>query len=144
MSLSTQTQKRLPQIKQGLLKGLNYTQIGAKCGVTERTIDRDVKVWVSSGDFEDWIKEEWIRLHQIVVNESPIEAYKNLTKLVGNMLTRKIERKEQLEIREKVEINITELLANYEPALTRARESNIRQNNPAEQVDSSQANSETS
>jgi len=96
MSLSTQTQKRLPQIKASLLKGLNYEQIGTKCGVTEKTIDRDVKAWVDSGDFENWIKEEWIRLHQIVMNESPVEAYRNLTKLVGQMLTRKIQAKSEI------------------------------------------------
>lgn len=100
MSLSTQTLKRLPTIKAGLLKGLNYTQIGNKCGVTERTIDRDIKVWLESGQFETWIKEEWIRLHNLIIHEEPVEAYRQLTKILAKMVTRKAELKTTEEIRE--------------------------------------------
>lgn len=96
MSLSTQTQKRLPTIKQGLLTGLNYENIGRKCGVTERTIDRDISNWVDSGQFETWIKEEWMRLHNIIVHEDPVEAYRQITKLVRRMVTQKVEAKEEI------------------------------------------------
>ena len=109
MSLSTQILKRLPQIKYGLLHGLTYIQIGESCGVTERTIDRDVKAWVESGEFETWIKQEWVRLHNIILHEDPVEAYRQITKILGHMVTRKIEKKEQKEISEEVvTVNVTE------------------------------------
>ena len=96
MSLSRQTLKRLPIIKAGLLKGLNYTQIGQQCGVTEKTIDRDIKAWVQSGDFERWLREEWLRLHAIIINQNPEEAYKQLSKLLGKTLVRRIEAKTEI------------------------------------------------
>ena len=99
MSLSTQTMKRLPQIKQGLLKGHNYTKIGTSCGVTEKTIDRDVKAWVESGEFETWVKQEWIRLHGLIVKAYPEIAYKELSRIIGRMVTRKVETKEDVTIR---------------------------------------------
>ena len=95
-----QTRKRLPNIKAGLLKGLNYTQIGEKCGVQEKTIDRDIAKWLESGDFETWIKAEWVRLHNIIIHEDPTEAYKQVSKILGRMVTRRVESKHTEEIRE--------------------------------------------
>ena len=109
MSLPQPTLKRLPIIQQGLLKGLTRDQIGAKCGRTEKTIDRDIKAWVESGQFETWIKEEWIRLHHIIIHENPTEAYRQLTRLLGQTLTRRIESKAEITERiELVEIDVSE------------------------------------
>ena len=74
MSLSVQTRKRLPTIKTNLLTGLNYTQIGKKCGVTELTIDRDIKAWVTTGEFDTWLREEFLRLHAQIIHDDPVEA----------------------------------------------------------------------
>lgn len=101
MSLSTSTLKRLPTIKQSLRKGLNREQIGAKCGVTEKTIDRDMKAWVNSGLFEIWLKEEFLDLHNYARDADPITAYKEIARIVGRMVTRKIEK--QVDIHEKIE-----------------------------------------
>lgn len=112
MSLSPQTLHRLPQIKTGLLRGDNYPTIGASCGVKEKTIDRDIKAWLESGDFEAWIKEEWIRLHGKIVTENPDLAYKEITRLVAKMVTRKTETemKVKAEITQKeVKINLNDL-----------------------------------
>jgi len=109
MTLSKQTLKRLPKIKSGLLLGLSHEKIGESCGVSKKTIDRDFKAWVNSGDFETWLKEEWVRLHNIILRESPLEAYRQVSKLVGMMVTRKIEKKAQIKISEQVvTLNVTE------------------------------------
>ena len=100
MSLPRQTLKRLPNIKAGLLKGQNYTQIGVKCGVGEKTIDRDISKWVDSGQFETWVKEEFVRLHTQIIHDNPVEAYRQISKIVGRMVTRKIESKHTEEIRD--------------------------------------------
>ena len=91
MSLSQQTTQRLPTIKAELLQGTSYPDIGKKLGVTERTIDRDIKAFVNSGDFETWLKEEWLRLHTQVIHDDPIEAYRNVSKLISRMLTQRRE-----------------------------------------------------
>jgi len=94
--LSYQTLRRLPTIKQGLLKGDSYEAIGKVCGVTSRTIDRDVKAWLQSGDFYDWIKTQWIELHGKIVSKNPEEAYKQITKLFSKMVTQKREVRTEL------------------------------------------------
>jgi K+/H+ antiporter YhaU regulatory subunit KhtT len=94
MSLTQQTMQRLPTIKAELIKGTSYPDIGKQLGVTERTIDRDVKAFVNSGDFETWLKEEWLRLHNQVIHNDPIEAYRNVSKLISRMVTQKQEIKE--------------------------------------------------
>ena len=96
MALTQQTLRRLPHIKEGLLKGATYDTIAQNLGVGHRTIDRDIQNWVNSGNFESWIKEEWLRLHNIILHEDPTEAYRNITKLVSHMLTRKIEHHEEV------------------------------------------------
>ena len=98
MSLSTQTLKRLPKIKEGLRKGLNREQIGQSCGVTEKTIDRDVNAWVESGLFETWLRLEFVDLHNYVRDANPIEAYKQIAKIVAKMVTRKAEIQESLDV----------------------------------------------
>jgi len=103
MSLTPQTRKRLPKIKAGLLKGDNYTIIGEACGVTEKTIDRDVKAWLQSGDFEDWLKTQWIELHGRILAEDPTEAYRQTSRLVTKMIT------QRQEIRTEGNLNITGL-----------------------------------
>ena len=90
MSLSTQTKIRLPKIKKGLLQGLSSEEIGIECGVTEKTIDRDKQAWYESGDFEVWLRAEWVRYHILVGHMDPVEVYRQLTKLVGKQIAQRI------------------------------------------------------
>ena len=132
MSLSTKTLKRLSTIKTGLIAGLNCEQIGVKCGVTEKTIDRDIVRWVDSGLFEIWLKEEFLRLHTNIIHDHPVEAYRQVSKLVGKMLTHKVETKSEHVERKEIDVNITTLLAKYEATVERATNRIITKNNPRE------------
>lgn len=49
--------------------------------------------WVESGLFEIWLKEEFVDLHNYARDQDPIEAYRQIAKIVGKMVTRKIEAK---------------------------------------------------
>jgi DNA-binding transcriptional regulator LsrR (DeoR family) len=120
MSVSTTTLKRLDKIKDGIIEGLNRRQIGDKIGVSERTIRRDIRAWVESGLFEVWLKEEFLRLHSDMIHENPELAYQQIAKLVGHMFTRKIERKEQIEVSEKVEIDLSVFSDDEKSILDRA------------------------
>ena len=91
MSLSTHTIKRLPKIQQGLREGLNRTQIGTECGVSEKTIDRDMQSWVQSGLFEIWLKTEFVQLYYHEKLANPTEAFKEISRIVGRMVTQKKE-----------------------------------------------------
>lgn len=96
MSLPQKTLQRLPTIKKDLLLGKNIEDIAKDCNVHSITIDRDLAKFRNSDEFEAWLKEEWMRIHHIIIHENPTEAYRNLTKLVSNMLTRRIEKKEAI------------------------------------------------
>ena len=140
MSLSTATLKRLPTIKESLRKGLNRTQIGLKCGVNEKTIDRDMKAWVQSGLFEIWLKEEFVDLHNYVRDDDPITAYKEIARIVGRMVTRKVEAHtiEELKVEEK-HVSIVGTLRDYEEALERAASRDFQANRARKQVDTHNA-----
>ena len=89
MTLSKQTLKRLPKIKSGLLLGLSHEKIGESCGVSKKTIDRDINAWVKSGEFEAWLREEWLRLHSRIISKDLVEAYRQVSKLLGKLLDKK-------------------------------------------------------
>jgi chromatin segregation and condensation protein Rec8/ScpA/Scc1 (kleisin family) len=140
MSLSTRTLKRIPIIKESLRKGLNREQIGEKCGVTEKTIDRDMKAWVESGLFEIWLKEEFIDLHNYARDADPITAYKEIARIVGRMVTRKIEAHtlEEIKVEEK-HVSIVGTLREYEEAIERAADQNLQAERARKQVDTNHA-----
>jgi len=98
MTLPTSTLQRLAKIKSGLLEGKTIAEIALDCRVYEKTIDRDLRKWRQSKEFENWLKEEWIRLHIIMQKKDPTEAYRQLTKLIGHLFVRKIEK--QIDVKE--------------------------------------------
>ena len=91
MVLPEATRIRLPKIKAGLLANKTSEQIAKECGVKRQTIERDKQEWRQSGDFEDWIKEEWMRLHLLIQKQDPVIAYREITRLLGKTLTQKVE-----------------------------------------------------
>ena len=103
MSLSKQTRIRLPRIKKGLIDGLTLGQIADICKVTEKTIDRDKQQWIRSGDFENWLREEWVRYHIMIGKKDPVEVYRQLSKLVGRQIAQRI----SAEVKQDVKFEIT-------------------------------------
>ena len=91
MSLSTPTISRLPKIQAGLRQGLTQEQIADHCGVSRRTIIRDMQEWVQSGLFETWLKLEFVELYEYERTANPTIAFNALSRLMGKMVTRKAE-----------------------------------------------------
>jgi len=104
--LTTQTRIRLPKIQEGLRDGLSHEQIAANCGVTRRTIERDLDSWYESGEFETWLKAEFVELYEYVRTANPTIAFKELARLMGKMVTRKAEIKTEDTITEHKEVRI--------------------------------------
>lgn len=144
MSLPTQTRIRLPTIKTGLKEGLTHDEIAAKLHVSEKTIDRDVSAFINSGEFDVWLKEEFIALHPIMLKTYPELVYKELAHLMGKAMTRKLEVKE--EITRNVNINVKSMLAEYEHLITTTgpQTESVPGNSVNKQVHPSQANNEAS
>lgn len=102
--LSKQTLARLPHIKNGLIKGSTHDTIGKHCGVTEKTIDRDIDSWVKSGFFETWIKTEFLRLHPVMCKAYPELVYRELARLMGKMAVH----------RQEINVESTQKIVSYE------------------------------
>ena len=151
MSLSRQTLKRLPEIKQGFINGSSYEEIAVACSVHHRTIERDVQSWVNTGLFEVWIKEEFLRLHPKAIKKDLLKAYDNICKLVGKMITRKAEirsREERVNMKLDVKrLEVVELFETYDKAVAAAVRRNIEsltKDTNQQQMDTTHPNAKTS
>lgn len=90
--LSSATRKRLPKIIEGLLAGKTHQQITASLGLKNRsTIERDLRAWRETGGYEEFLHNEWLQLHGKIKESDPVEAYRQISKLLGKTLTQKIE-----------------------------------------------------
>ncbi len=68
--------------------------IAKDCGVSEKTIDRDVAYMKGTGEWQDFIEYEALRLHrEIGLKEDPLTAYKEFMKLYAKTITSKTEAK---------------------------------------------------
>jgi len=89
--LTYQTKKRLPTIIKGLLEDKTHEQIAAIIGVTRATVERDLRAWRETGGFEEWVDEEFFRLHSKVRTEDEKLAYKTIARFKERILARKQE-----------------------------------------------------
>lgn len=65
-------------------------EIAVECGVTEKTVDRDIKKLKESGDWFEWIESELLRLHKSRDIDDNTK-YKEMSKLYAKGITTKAE-----------------------------------------------------
>lgn len=83
---------RLIKIKELLPLGKTYHEIAEICGVNDRTMDRDIAEWQRNGGREEWVRNEFFRLHHaMVTGEKETLAYSHMAQLFGKTLTQKVE-----------------------------------------------------
>lgn len=83
--------KRLEVIQKELPKGTTHEEIARLCGVTRRTIERDIAEWRAEGGFERWLQDEFFRLHDKVRSDDEKTAYKVIARLLERTLKQKVE-----------------------------------------------------
>ncbi len=81
---------RLQKIKQ-MLATSTYEKIGEECGVSEKTIWRDVQEWVQSGGFDEWLRSEFFDLHRQMRSEKAALAYTKICDLLSKTFVQKQE-----------------------------------------------------
>lgn len=90
--MSAVTRKRIPRILEGLLKNETHEEIAEAVGVKNRkTIERDLQAWRDSGGLETFLHDEWLRMHGKIKEMEPLEAYRQLTKLLSKTLTQRVQ-----------------------------------------------------
>ena len=89
---------RLDRVLEGLLSGKTQKENAEECGVSVRTVRRDIKKLQDSERFMEWLYTEFYKLHR---RQDPKTAYQVVAQLLGKTLTQKI--KAQAEISGEVE-----------------------------------------
>lgn len=82
---------RRRKIQELLPLGKSYEEIATVCGVTRWTIIRDIKEWKEKGGFEDWLLDEFFRLHGEEAEGDWKTRYKVVSRLLEKTLKQKIE-----------------------------------------------------
>jgi len=83
--------ERQVKIQELLPLGKTYQDIATVCGVTERTIRRDITEWEESGGFEEWLLNEFFRLHSQKGEGDWKTRYRVVSRLLEKTLKQKIE-----------------------------------------------------
>ena len=83
--------ERQLKIRELLPLGKTYQEIADVCGVTERTIRRDIKEWQDEGGFEEWLLNEFFRLHGAKGEGDWKTRYRVVSRLLEKTLKQKIE-----------------------------------------------------
>lgn len=86
----------------------NYEGLAKLCGVTKRTILRDVADWRQEGGFEDCLVDEFFRFYPKAKVEFSEKAFDRLCYLIGKTMTRRMELKEEYkeEVTHKLDISV--------------------------------------
>jgi AraC-like DNA-binding protein len=61
---------------------LTHNAMAQRLNISRSTLERHIKAWFCSEGFVSWLKEEWLRLHQIVLKTDPALAYTTLASLI--------------------------------------------------------------
>ena len=90
-------QQRRLVIRENIFK-TNYNGLAQLCGVTKRTIIRDINQWRQDGGFEECLVDEFVTSYPNIKKVFPEKAFDRLCYLLGRTLTRKIESQETIDV----------------------------------------------
>ena len=82
--------KRLEVLRRELTKGKNIQEIAGLCGVNERTIYRDLKLWHEQGGFEEWLQVAFFQY----INKDDVDnktRLQNIVRLLEKTMKQRIE-----------------------------------------------------
>ena len=125
------TKARLPAIIEGVALGKTNDEIAAELGVSRYVVVHDRLLWRRSDGYEVWVYEEFHRLHAAIANQHPITAYKEVSRLLAQVIGQKI--KAEIKTQGKIEVDIgagesiKEVLKEYEEVIDRVVEKVVKQ-----------------
>ena len=81
MSPALTQPQRLQLIKDNVTT-LTYNEIAKQCGVTKRTIRRDIEDWKQHGGYDEFLTEQFFKLYGIMALEDPRHAFDRICDLL--------------------------------------------------------------
>lgn len=101
-------QQRRLVIKENIFK-TDYQGLANLCGVTKRTIIRDINRWRQDGGFEESLIDEFVATYPNIKENFLDKAFDRLCYLIGRQMTRRMKVKEEISERlEIVHMEVTE------------------------------------
>ena len=116
VTLSNADKRYLPQIKRFLLEGKNQVEISLALHLRRETVNRKINRWMRTEDFGVWLKEVWLDLYGDLRRDDLKEAFRQVSKLLVQILGKEGVAPEETEKQELLGIyqQIWELLAEEE------------------------------
>jgi hypothetical protein len=126
---------RIQKLIQGLRKGSLLADVALECGVSEKTIDRDMAEWKDNGGFDKWLLSEFLRLHEKeLCREGGGQSYRT----IADLLKKRLKEQQEITVDQNVNVNVTGtsiLLSKYEALIKRgtakSEVANLSENDPA-------------
>jgi hypothetical protein len=132
-----------PRVLAMLFEGKQHWEIADALGMDRSCVTRKIHRLLDTREFQNALMGEWIKRYGEMKVKDAKEAFKHLTRLVSQGITRHLETTEDVRVTERREL-VTLSIRNYE-AETEAELNRVLQANRArEPVDSAPAASETS
>lgn len=132
-----------PKILQMLFEGKEHAEIAEELDLNRTTVTLKIHRLMDTQEFQNALSAEWVKRYRQMQIDNPREAFKQLTRLVAQTITRHIESTEDIRITERCEL-VTMSIRNYEAATEAELDRVLQANRAREPVDSSQTASETS
>jgi len=132
-----------PRILQMLFEGKEHAEIASELGLNRTTVTLKIHRLMDTREFQNALSAEWVKRYRQMQIDNPREAFRQLTRLVAQTITRHIESTEDIRITERCEL-VTMSIRNYEAATEAELDRILQANRLREPVDSPPATSETS
>ena len=86
-------EQRIEILKRELQLGSTHKEIAIICGVSRKTIERDIRAWELTGGWDDWIRREFTGLFDGISETDEPLAFREMSKLAARTMTQRTESK---------------------------------------------------
>ena len=83
--------KRLETIKRELLRGSTHQAVADMCGVSRKTIERDIRAWELSGGYDEWARRMFREQYDELRKPEPVVTFKEISKHAQRTMTQRTE-----------------------------------------------------
>jgi hypothetical protein len=136
--LDTRDIKDAPRVLAMLFEGKKHEEIATALGMERANVTLKIHRLMDTREFQNALTEEWIKRYNAMKVENPKEAFKSLTRLVAQTITRHFEASTEVSLTERREL-VTVSVRNYEDEIRREVERALQCYGATKQVDSAQA-----
>ena len=95
-----------PRILAMLFEGKEHAEIAEALGLNRVTVTLKIHRLMDTREFQNALTEEWIKRYNLLKIDNPVHAFKMLTRLVSQTITRHSENTQDIKLTERRELVI--------------------------------------